>query len=322
MRGLKGRGVRLAAIAGLNMMLGVAVAMPAGAADGPQGTHTTVAAQTRVVNGHTVAMVDVGVTGEDSGAASGAVVLSENGKQLAGAALSGEGRARIELGLPAGEHNLTATYQGDRTHAASVSDGALVKAQAASATPDFQISAAPASLSLTAGQSGSSVISVTPVNASALKAPMFVTLSCSGFPDQSTCSFTPENVEILPNATAPITSSMVISTQATSLAQLTPVRQSSPVAWAVLLPGTLGLAGLAFSVRRRRWLSRLSLLALVGLVTVLGATACAPRYNYYNHGPPHNLPTPAGSYTLQLSAQSSNGVTATTHSTTFALTVK
>lgn len=322
MRGLKGRGVRLAAIAGLNMMLGVALAMPAKAANGPQGTHTTVAAQTRVVNGHTVAMVDVGVTGEDSGAASGAVVLSENGKQLAGATLSGEGRARIELTLPAGEHNLTATYQGDTTHAASVSDGAVVRAQAASATPDFQISAAPASLSLTAGQSGSSVISVTPVNASALKAPMFVTLSCSGFPDQSTCSFTPENVEILPNATAAITSSMVISTQATSLAQVMPVRQSSPVAWAVLLPGTLGLAGLACSVRRRRWLSRLSLLALVGFVTVLGATACAPRYNYYNHGPPHNLPTPAGNYTLQLTAQSSNGVTATTHSTTFALTVK
>jgi hypothetical protein len=69
-------------------------------------------------------------------------------------------------------------------------------------------------------------------------------------------------------------------------------------------------------------LSRLSLIALVGLVSVLGATACAPRYNYYNHGPPFNLPTPAGSYTLQITAQSSNGVNATTHTTPFALTVK
>jgi hypothetical protein len=94
------------------------------------------------------------------------------------------------------------------------------------------------------------------------------------------------------------------------------------VAWAVLLPGTLGLAGLAFSARRRRWLSRLALIALIGFVSILGATACAPRYNYYNHGPPYNLPTPTGSYTLQITAQSSNGIAATTHTTQFALTVK
>ena len=65
----------------------------------------------------------------------------------------------------------------------------------------------------------------------------------------------------------------------------------------------------------------MSLIVLIGLVTVLGATACAPRYNYYNHGPPYNLPTPSGTYTLQVTAQSSNGITATTHSTSFALTV-
>jgi hypothetical protein len=51
-------------------------------------------------------------------------------------------------------------------------------------------------------------------------------------------------------------------------------------------------------------------------------TACAPRYNYFNHGPPHNLPTPSGTYTLLVTAQSSNGVTAITNSTKFALTVK
>jgi hypothetical protein len=66
----------------------------------------------------------------------------------------------------------------------------------------------------------------------------------------------------------------------------------------------------------------LSLVALVALVTVLGTSACAPRYNYFNHGPPHNLPTPAGTYSLSVTAQSSNGVTATTHTTVLALTVK
>ena len=71
------------------------------------------------------------------------------------------------------------------------------------------------------------------------------------------------------------------------------------------------LGGIAFSARRRRFLSRLVLLGLVALVSVLGTVACSPLYNYHNHGPPHNLPTPAGSYNVTIAAQSSNGVTAT-----------
>jgi hypothetical protein len=313
------RSLRLELVAGLGMALAVA----AGAAAGPQSTATTLSAAAQVQGGHTQAILAVAVTGEDGKPATGAVVIEEDGKQLAGAAVSAEGRARLELTMLAGDHNLTAVYTGDATHQASVSQVSGVRAQA-STTPDFGVSVSPASLSLTAGQSGSATVSVSPVNASALTAPMFVTLSCSGFPDQSSCTFTPENVEILPNATTATTSSMVVTTQAKSLVKMTPPAhtQSNPVAWAILLPGTLGLAGLAFSARRRRWLSRLSLIALVGLVTVLGATACAPRYNYFNHGPPDNLPTPPGTYTLLVTAQSSNGITATTHFTTFALTVK
>jgi hypothetical protein len=89
-----------------------------------------------------------------------------------------------------------------------------------------------------------------------------------------------------------------------------------------LLPGVFGLGGLAWGVRRRPWLNRLSLVALVGLVAVLGTTACNPRYSYEHHGPPVNPATPAGTYTVSVIGQSSNGVTATTHSTTIALTVQ
>jgi hypothetical protein len=149
---------------------------------------------------------------------------------------------------------------------------------------------------------------------------MFVTLSCSGLPDQSSCTFTPENVEILPNATAAITSSMVVSTQKAEGSLVRP--DSNAVALAILLPGALGLGGLAWSVRRRPWLQRLSLLALVALVTMFGTSACNARYNYFNHGPPINPATPAGTYTVDVTAQSSNGVTATTHYTTLAFTVQ
>jgi hypothetical protein len=75
-------------------------------------------------------------------------------------------------------------------------------------------------------------------------------------------------------------------------------------------------------MRRREWLRRVSLLALVGLVTLLGATGCNPRYNYQHHGPVPNPATPAGTYTVTVTGQSSNGVTATTHNTSVVLTVK
>jgi len=297
----------------------------AGSQAAVQSTATTLSAETRIQNGHTLASVAVAVKGEDGAPATGSVVIKEDGRELAGSALSAEGHARIEFALPAGAHNLKAVYNGDSTHQSSISAVAGVHAQATSSTPDFQLSASPASLSLTAGQSGSATVSLTPVNANGLAGPMFVTLACSGFPDQSSCMFTPENVEILPNATADITSSMVLTTQArnrTAGLGIPGRPDHSPVNWAVLLPGALGMAGLAFSARRKRWLNRLLLLGLVGFVSIIGATACAPRYNYYNHGPPFNLPTPAGSYTLQITAQSSNGITATTHTIPFALTVK
>jgi len=114
---------------------------------------------------------------------------------------------------------------------------------------------------------------------------------------------------------------MVILTQLASSASLAHP-QSNSVAWAILLPGALGLGGLAWGFRRRPWLNRLSLLALIALVTMLGTTACNPRYYYLNHGPPNNPATPAGTYTINVTAQSSNGVTAITNFTTLALTVQ
>jgi hypothetical protein len=133
---------------------------------------------------------------------------------------------------------------------------------------------------------------------------------------------------------------MVIQTYAASSVKATPPsppgNRSNPIAWAFLLPGALGLGGLAFGARRRRgphgqvfvrgvvrrWLSRLSLMALVGLVTLLGITACNPRYAYLNHGPSPNQATPAGTYPIVVTAQFSNGVSSVTLPTTFALTVQ
>lgn len=317
-RGTIGRGLRLLLMGALSIA-GIA----AHAAADPMATETRLDAHTRILSRNgvnlTQGVFSVSVTGQDGMPATGAVAIEDGGKPLAGVVLNASGTAQVELDLAEGRHSLRAVYQGDSVHAASTSAASDLTADA-TGTPDFQLAVSPTSLTLTQGQSGSTTISLTPINSDALTGPMFVTLSCSGEPDQSACTFTPQNVEIQPNSTAAVISNMVMSTQATGTRGALVLRDNG-TALAILLPGALGLLGLALGARRRGW-SRLMLIAFVALVTALGMTACAPRYNYYNHGPPYNRPTPAGTYQMQVSAQSSNGVSATTHTTNFVLTVK
>ena len=265
-----------------------------------------------------------------------------NAVTVATVALSSAGTASPTVDLAAGSHSLTATFAGNTSYAASTSTPAIVVSIATECEFTVAISnISPSSttagtLTLTPGQSGSATVTVTPSveYTSTLTAPMYVAISCSGLPDGATCVPTPENLEILSTtpescpsgslaSACPPTSSILIETFAASSASAAPAsgKGSAPIAWAILLPGALCLGGMAFGARRRRWLSRLSLLALVGLVTVLGTTACNPRYNYLNHGPPANPATPAGTYTVTVTAQANNGVIATTHTTTFVLVV-
>ena len=295
-------------------------------------TETALTADTQDLNGHTQVTLTIGVTGQDGQPAQGPVVISDNGKQIAGVALGADGRVTTTLSLVPGAHSLTASFAGDATHQASVSQARPVAA-ATPATPSFSVTVEPASVTLTPGQSTgqpgvpSVIASVTPVNSSSLTAPMFVTLSCSGLPDEASCTFSPQNIEILPNQTTVITSSMVLATEAGN-AHAEPLqdplrgRRTTRTALAILLPGSLALAGLAFGARRRRWLSRLSLLAMVALIGVLGTAGCNPLYNYRNHGPSPTLPTPAGTFNLTVTAQSSNGVTAFSNSAPMVLIVK
>jgi hypothetical protein len=312
------RGLRHQLVAALSIALAVP-ALAFAAENAPRlPTQTALAVHTLDHYGH--ARATVAVTGEDGRPATGVVAISDNGAQVAGAALDARGKATLVLSLPEGDHSLTAAYTGDETHLESTSEAAGAEATSGT-TPTFTIAVSPATLSLTPGQTGNVTASVTPVNSAALTAPLFVTLSCSGLPDQASCSFTPENIEILPGATAAIPIPLVIVTQAAG-GTAASLRRSSPVAWAFLLPGALALGGLAWSARRRPWLNRLALMALVAFITMLGTTGCAPRYRYYNHGPPIPPATPAGTYNVSVTAQSSDGVTAITTSAQLALTVQ
>ena len=71
----------------------------------------------------------------------------------------------------------------------------------------FTISASPATLSITAGATGTTTISVTPAGGFA----QAVTFACSGLPSEATCTFAPATVT--PGASA-VTTTLTITTTA------------------------------------------------------------------------------------------------------------
>src|SRR5579859_934702 len=297
-------------------------------------THTTLKAETREVNGHTVATFSATVLDENGSPATGAVTLvdasSGHRTNLSSAALDSEGKAEIKLdGLTAGDHALSAVYNGDSSHAVSQSASVSVHPQATAATPDFTFAIAPTSLTLKAGQSGALVATVTPLNSFT----GFISLSCSGtgqttsLPVGVACTFAPANLQVVAPTTANPTgvATADLSVQTTAPAgqngqNISPAHgtgSGSPLVLAVLLPGVIGIGYLS---RRRKFFGSF-LLLVAGAISLLGVSACSARYGYLHHPPTANNGTPTGSYTITVTAQTSNGVTATAHSTSLALTV-
>jgi hypothetical protein len=343
--GINRRKLRLQWVAGWVIALAL---FPAVRAFGLTTTSTTLSAQTSTqacpTSGSTTTLTTLTITVTGAGGVpSGTVNIFDNASfspvQIASTTLSTTGQATVSLFLSNNSpsttpHTLQAVYAGNSTYATSGSTFASVSISA-QCTADFAVSVSNVSpstsgaMTLTAGQSGTATVTVTPsqtfiTSLNDTGAPAFITVSCSGLPTLSSCTFTPESLELLPGQDAGVTSSMLIQTQAQTAGAVPPAqtRHNNPIAWAILMPGMLGLGGLAWGARRRRWLQRLSLVALVGLVATLGTTGCNPRYYYYNHGPGNPPATPSGTYTVIVAGQSSNGVTAVTNTTTFQLTVQ
>jgi len=294
-----------------------------------KASQTRLSIETREVDGRTVATFTASATGDDGQAASGMVTLMERGKSLAGAALGKDGTVQIQLdGLSAGDHLVRAVYSGDSVHVGSESDSLAVHPQAV-ATPDFAVNLNPASLTVAApGDAATLALTITPSNGFT----GFISLSCSGsgatttLPVGVACTFAPANLQVIApttaNPTGAVNATMGLQTSTgQQTAQLRDGRKAvtrPSFSLAVLLPGMLGLGFLA---RRRKVLGPLALLLMVGAVSLLGTTACSARYYYLHHGPSFGG-TVAGSYTINVTAQTSNGVTAVSHTVPLALTVK
>ncbi len=254
----------------------------------------------------TAKVADVGGTAVSEGS-----VSFETAKGSLGSVFVQNGEATLHLtNPPQWARSVTAVYHGDSGFAPS-SASVPVTTDVTGTLPGFTVTASPSSVSLTPGQFGTLSLTVSSQNGFA----QAVNLSCSGLPSQSTCTFNPDVVT--PAANGSIQSSLQITTMATS-----PVKSKnepgpmggSRTAWAVVVPGILALAGVG-AARRKHWtaLRALGLVMLLG-AGMLGLSACNERYRYEHYKPSPNFGTPAGQYTVVISAYSTNG-TAITNAT-------
>jgi hypothetical protein len=281
-------------------------------------THTQL---TSAASGHAVTFTAKVSDIAGNPATDGVVSLVNTEGVSLGAAFVKSGEATLTLDQqPSGR--VYADYSGSAGFRAS-SAQAQVTSNAATTLPDFTITASPSSLSLNPGEYGTVVLTITPQNGF----DDMVTLSCSGNPAPSACTFSPTTLTPPLDPTTktpqPINSTLQITTQGASGANVVWPGNGSHVAYAIVLPGLLALVGLG-AIRRRSGLNTFRVLGMVALLaaTTLGLGACAQRYDYLHHPPASNPGIAAGTYNVTVAAYSSNGATVTSHTLQVALTVK
>jgi hypothetical protein len=284
-----------------------------GAAQAQTATHT----QLTLANSDHGVTLSAKVSDIAGNPATDGVVSFENAQGASfGSAFVKSGEASLTLDQrPSG--NVYAVYGGSSGFHASTAQ-AQVSSDQTSTLPDFSISASPTSLSLSPGQYGTINLTITPLNGFN----EMVTLSCSGNPAGSACTFSPTSVA--PLTGQPVTSLLQITTQGPAGAtSITWPGRSSHTAYALVLPGLLALAGLG-AMRKRSGLNALRVLGIGVLLVAscVGLSACAARYDYLHHPPIANNGVTPGNYTITVAAYSSNGASVTSHTLNIALTVQ
>jgi photosystem II stability/assembly factor-like uncharacterized protein len=236
-----------------------------------------------------------------TGTPTGSVNFFVNGGTAVGSGTLSSGSATFNYNpssLAAGTDNVSATYLGDSNFATSTSTAQTLSVQ------DFTIAANPTTITVTAGQSGSSTLTVTPLGGFN----QTLSYSCSGLPSESNCTL----------ASAGATSETIsISTTAPSYARswTSPFGRGGSLVYALLLPGVLGLI---LPVRRRKGaLRRISVLTVLAVLT-LWLPACSSSTTTTTH----NQGTPKGSYPITVTASATGSAGNLSHTATVNLTVQ
>jgi len=184
--------------------------------------------------------------------ATGNIVFLDGATTIGTAKLDGTGTGNLAIStLAAGTHMISANYAGDAVLAAA-SGGPITEMVA-----DYTMQTQPASLTVTAGQSGTTMLSVIPLGGST----QTVSLTCGNLPVKLTCTFAP------PSVTLDGVNAGAVKITVSAGAAIASLGNSDNVIGGV---STLAFAGLLLPFGRRKHLKR-----LLGMVAVVTLGMCA-----------------------------------------------
>ncbi len=157
---------------------------------------------------------------------------------------------------------------------------------------DYSIAISPPSATVSAGNTATYFVSVNPSQTFGAN----VTLSCGALPTGASCGFNPSSLTF--NGPGSQSSTLRLTTTERPVTTISSLKRRGPVyALWLMVPG-MTLLGLGKSKRRRR-----HLLGLLGMLTLLGLVMLLPACSSTRQQPVVSG-TPAGSYTLTLTATS------------------
>jgi arabinogalactan endo-1,4-beta-galactosidase len=272
----------------------------------PMTTSTVLSAPSTSVTGSSVTLSATVTGAAGNPSPTGQVTFLDGTTMLGNSTLSAGVATFTTSSLAVGSHSLTASYAGDANNAPSTSNTVTLTVTGA---PAFSISLSPASATVASGGSATATVSITPTNGFSAA----TTLACSGLPSFATCAFSPASVT--PGAAA-ATSTLTIATnvQTASIGhETTPANRSNRSVGSGAMLAVLLLPLMLFDRRRRKLWLRVCGCVFVGVLLMQGLTGCSG-----NSGMSNSSTTPAGQYTITITATSGT----LSQSTTLPLTVQ
>lgn len=248
-----------------------------------------------------------------SNAPTGIVTFLDGTTTLGTGALSAGSATLSTATLSTGAHSITASYGGSNAFAPSTS--AAISVTITAVSPGFALALSPSSGTVSSGGNTTSTITITPAGGFN----QAVALTCSGAPQNASCSINPASVTPSSGSTAP-TATLTIATNVATAnfsGPPSPGYSDTPgggTALALLGGGVIW----GFSLLRRRYQNpssmRLEFVLAVLITSVF--TGCGGGHAGGSGG--SSTSTPAGTYTITVTATSG----AISKTTTYGLTVQ
>jgi len=221
-------------------------------------TTTLTASGTQLTTGQSVSLTAVVAPQSGSNVPTGIVTFLDGTTSLGTAPLTATGGATLNLAsLPVGTNSISAAYGGDTNDSPSTSAVVTVTVGA----PEYAMVISSPSVSLTPGQPSTLTVTLIPENGFNLP----ISLSCSGLPSGTSCSFNPAIVTPSGAAVMSTVTMMAPVQMATSSKQAPHGVPGGRLAFGWVMPwGFIPLLGLAKKRRRSqlaRWCFRLAVVA-------------------------------------------------------------